>query len=354
MRQRGELGTRLRVSHAPMARASRYTDRMEYAQPVPGIHLIPVPTPYLVGPVNCYLIDGPAPVLVDCGHGMPEAEAVLRAALQDLGVAPADLALILLTHHHFDHAGGLGWLRRATMAPVAGHPWNDLCLRPSPERIRGRDTFFQDLYRYCGYPAIEQEEVRRHFKDDAGIVDYPAIGQALTAGMTIELGRKVWAVYETPGHAGTSLSLVRDDGVAIVGDTLLSRVSSNAIVEPPYPGQSGRIATLLTYRASLKRLACLPITTVLPGHGPAFTDHAALIERRLAAQDTRARRLLAGLEEGRDTVCGLSDMLFPKLQGDQRFLGLSEVLGHLDLLEEDGLVAHQGSDPALYYPTQAK
>ncbi|MGH2409084.1 MAG: MBL fold metallo-hydrolase [Chloroflexota bacterium] len=323
---------------------------MRFEQPIPGIHLIPVPTPYLVGPVNCYLIDGPAPVLVDCGHGMPAAEAALRAALLDLGVAPADLALILLTHHHFDHAGGLGWLRRATTAPVAGHPLNDLCLRPSLERIRARDTFFQALYRFCGYPAADQEELQRHFKDDGGGIDYPPIGRALVAGMTLELGGRAWDVYETPGHAGTSLSLARDDGVALVGDTLLSRVSSNAIVEPPYPGQPGRISTLLAYRASLKRLASLPITTVLPGHGPAFTDHAALIERRLAAQDIRARRLLAGLEEGRDTVAALSEMLFPKLQGDQRFLGLSEVLGHLDLLEEEGLAAHQGSDPAQYFP----
>jgi glyoxylase-like metal-dependent hydrolase (beta-lactamase superfamily II) len=322
---------------------------MDHEQPVPGIYLIPVPTPYLVGPVNCYLIDGAAPVLVDCGHGMPAAEAALRAALLDLGVAPADLALVLLTHHHFDHAGGLGWLRRASMAPVAGHPWNDLCLRPSPERVRARDHFFQELYRFCGYPAIDQEEVQKHFKND-GDIDYPPIGRPLGAGTTLEMGGRSWDVYETPGHAGTSISLVRDDGVAIVGDTLLSRVSSNAIVEPPYSGQSARTPTLLAYRASLRLLASLPITTVLPGHGPPFTDHAALIERRLAAQDARARRLLAGLEEGRDTVRSLSEMLFPTLQGDQRFLGLSEVLGHLDLLEEDGLAVHRGTNPAHYVP----
>ncbi|MGH2409933.1 MAG: MBL fold metallo-hydrolase, partial [Chloroflexota bacterium] len=214
---------------------------MEYEQPVPGIHLIPVPTPYLVGPVNCYLIDGPAPVLVDCGHGMPAAETALRAALENLGVSPADLALILITHHHFDHAGGLDWLRRATAAPVAGHPWNDPCLRPSPERIQARESFFQELYRFCGYPDIDLDEVRNHFKDDASRVEYPPIERALVEGLFIELGGRVWDVHETPGHAGTSLSLVRDDGVAIVGDTLLSRVSSNAIVEPPYPGQSGRI-----------------------------------------------------------------------------------------------------------------
>ncbi len=321
---------------------------MKIEQPVPGIYLIPVPTPYLVGPVICFLIGGSAPVLVDCGHGMPKAEAALRAGLLELDAAPGALSLIVLTHHHLDHAGGLGWLRRATPSPLAGHPWNDLCLRPNPRRTHERDQFFSELYRYCGYPADDLADVAQHFKDEANRLEYPGIDRALGAGMTIDMGGRPWDIYETPGHAGTSLTLVRDDGVAIVGDTLLSRISSNAIAEAPYPGQTGRVSSLLAYRASLKLLASLPITTVLPGHGPAFADHTALIERRLAGQNDRARRLLAGLDGERDTVYALSNMLFPTLQGDQRFLGLSEVLGHLDLLEEDGLAAHQGTDPARY------
>ena len=321
---------------------------MTLEQPVPGIYLIPVPTPYLVGSVNCFLIGGPAPVLIDCGHGMPEAEAALRSGLQERGVAPGDLSRIVLTHHHFDHAGGLRWLRRATAAPLAGHPWNDLCLLPDPRRIQERDQFFLELYRYCGYPANGQEELAKHFKDEGATAAYPRVDQELRKGTKVELGGRPWDVYETPGHAGTSLALVRDDGVAIVGDTLLSRVSSNAIAEPPYPGQLGRISSLLAYRASLRLLASLPITTVLPGHGPAFADHAALITRRLDGQNERARRLLVGLDGERDTVYALSEMLFPRLQEDQRFLGLSEVLGHLDLLEHDGLAEHQGTNPARY------
>jgi hypothetical protein len=54
---------------------------MDPDQPVPGIFTISAPTPYAVGPSNCFLIDGPEPALVDCGFGSPEAESAVRAGL---------------------------------------------------------------------------------------------------------------------------------------------------------------------------------------------------------------------------------------------------------------------------------
>ncbi len=105
---------------------------------------------------------------------------------------------------------------------------------------------------------------------------------------------------------------------------------------------------MMAYRSSLHLLHGLEISTVLPGHGPAFGDHRSLIERRLKGQDDRARRLLAGITAERDTVAALSEMLFPQLTGDHYFLGLSEVLGHLDILESQMLIVHSGDAPARY------
>lgn len=324
-----------------------YTGRMKPEQPKPGIHLIPVPTPYPVGPSNCFLIDGPEPVLVDCGHAMPEAEAALRAGLAEVGIRPADLGLIVLTHHHDDHSGGLRWLRRESGALVCGHPWNDYVLLPNPAHEAERARFYADLYRYCGAPE-EARRAEERVADRRRSPDHRPLDRPIRGGDTVSLGGRPWTALETPGHAGTSLTLVRHDGVALVGDTLLSRISSNAIAEPPYPGQHGRVSSLLAYRASLQHLASQEITLVLPGHGPAFGDHRALIERRLAGQIERAHRLLAAIGEERHTVLALTEHLFSRLGGDQLFLGLSEVLGHLDLLETEGLATHKGTAPAHY------
>ena len=53
-----------------------------------------------------YLITGTAPVLVETGS--QTSVPALLAALDDLGVAPDDLAGIAVTHIHLDHAGGVG------------------------------------------------------------------------------------------------------------------------------------------------------------------------------------------------------------------------------------------------------
>src|SRR3954467_7023128 len=58
-----------------------------------------------------YLIEGPAPVLVETGS--QSSVPALLAALDAHGVAPADLAGVAVTHIHLDHAGGVGDVARA-------------------------------------------------------------------------------------------------------------------------------------------------------------------------------------------------------------------------------------------------
>ncbi len=58
-----------------------------------------------------YLIEGPAPVLIETGS--QTSVPVLLAALDQIGVGPAELAGIAVTHIHLDHAGGVGDVARA-------------------------------------------------------------------------------------------------------------------------------------------------------------------------------------------------------------------------------------------------
>src|SRR5450755_4601663 len=62
-----------------------------------------------------YLIRGDKPCLVETGTA-PSAP-VVRDALASLGIGPADLATVVVTHIHLDHAGGAGDI--AQMYPAA-------------------------------------------------------------------------------------------------------------------------------------------------------------------------------------------------------------------------------------------
>src|SRR5438128_1321068 len=66
---------------------------------------------------NVFLLTGDKAVLVDSGG--PNDVPRILAFLQEHGVGPGNLALILLTHGHWDHAGGAAELRAQTKAPIA-------------------------------------------------------------------------------------------------------------------------------------------------------------------------------------------------------------------------------------------
>ena len=75
---------------------------------------------------NCYLVADPAAGC--CAVVDPGADGgAVAAAAEGMGLT---IALILLTHGHFDHVGGVAELHRTTGAPVYLHP-GDLTL-PAP------------------------------------------------------------------------------------------------------------------------------------------------------------------------------------------------------------------------------
>ena len=70
-----------------------------------GIHRLQLPTPFLVGRVNCYLIDDEPLTLIDTGPNSGTSLDELERALAQHGRSVEDLGLIVITHQHMDHLG---------------------------------------------------------------------------------------------------------------------------------------------------------------------------------------------------------------------------------------------------------
>jgi hypothetical protein len=82
----------------------------------------------------------------------------------------------------------------------------------------------------------------------------------------------------------------------------------------------------------------MELDLVLPGHGQPITDHRSLIDERFALHERRAAKLHRLIQERPRSAYELAQALWGNIAVTQAYLTLSEVLGHVDLLLNDGKV----------------
>ncbi len=327
-----------------------------------GIHVLPVPTPFLVGPVNCLLIEDDPLTLIDTGPNSGTALDALARALADHGRRIEDLELIVLTHQHVDHLGLIDILVSRSGAEVAALDRLAGWMEAFPDSIEDDDAFAQALMRRHGIP----EDVVTVLSQVSGAFrPYGSRGVAtrrLRDGDRLELRDRTLHVQYRPGHSPTdTLFWDAERRLLIGGDHLLAHISSNAMIarvpdpapaagspapaapapeaSPGSESPDGRPKSLLTYIESLQRTRALGATIVLGGHGDPVTDPVAVIDGRMKLHRRRAERILALLADGPLSAHEIATAIWANVAVTQAYLTLSEVLGHLDLLIEEGSVS---------------
>lgn len=307
---------------------------------LPHIHQITLPTPFPIGPVHTYLVDGDPLTLIDTGPHTVEAQQALEQGLAAYGVAFGDIQRIIITHAHADHYGQVGILAAASGAEVWAHALARPVIEHWPAYAAVREPFWLDLLLRAGVPADAAEQTARVYRDMEYCTTAAPVAHPLIEGDQLELAGATWEVLYCPGHSDDLVCLFQPQQRLLFGnDHLLSHVSSNAIVAPPLPGTNERGQPLVSYWQSLRRVDALPLDLVLTGHGPAVTDVHNLIDERAAMYERRLARLLAQLQDGPATPWQLANSLFRHLDATDTFLAISEVLGHLDVLENERHVA---------------
>ena len=321
-----------------------------------GIHLMAVPTPFLVGRVNCYLIEDDPLTLVDTGPNSGKSLDELEQALAQLGHRIEDLGLIIITHQHMDHLGLLEITARRSGAEVAALDVLGPYLEDFSASATADDEFSMTVMRRHGVPdelATALQMVGGAFRafGSSGQVTVP-----LRQGTKLTLRDRTLTALHRPGHSPSDTVFWDEERqILIAGDHLLSRISSNPLISRPLDGPAAgataadRPHALVSYMDSLRETRAMPARLVLGGHGPPVTDHVALIDERFRMTARRAgkiHRLLAG---GPLTAYDIASQMWGNVAVTQAFLTISEVLGHLDLLIADGRAAeHDTGDVSVF------
>ena len=304
-----------------------------------GIHLIAVPTPFLVGRVNCWLIEDRPLTLVDTGPNSGKSLDELEQALGRLGRRIEDLELIVITHQHMDHLGLLEILARRSGAEVAA--WHQLApyLSNFTASATADDAFAMEIMRRHGVPADMATALGSVGASFRAFGSSGTVTQPLRDGDELVLGDRTLTALHRPGHSPSdTVFLDSERQMLIGGDHLLAHISSNPLVSRPLTDDVGpeRPHALLDYIDSLQATRELEVELVLSGHGDPITDHAGLIDERLRMHERRAVKLLGMLADGPLTAYDLACRMWGNVAVTQAFLTISEVLGHMDLLVASG------------------
>lgn len=320
---------------------------MPVAEVAPNIFLVRLPLPFALSSVNCYLLrDGDGWTVLDTGLHTPDGAAGWRAAFAELGIRPAAIRQIVLTHFHPDHFGMAGWLQAQSGAPVRIAPreaelahlvWGKADELPDPSL----DHFLRH-----GMPAdLAQIIVGEIARLRTWTRPHPTL-TPLAPDEAVPMGGRRFQAIHAPGHSdGQLLFLCAEEGVIFCGDQVLLKISPHIGLWPESePDPLGR------YLGSLGELAHLDVRLALPGHGRLIDAWAERL-RELGHHHEQRLDLMLGVTGSHATAYTVATHVFDfaRLSAHEKRFAVAETIAHMELLAIRGAVRRSVEDEVVVY-----
>lgn len=274
-----------------------------------GVERVPLRTPTLppATRTNAYIVRGESGLwVVDPGAGDAAECAVLAeamAAAERRERVPVVGAI--LTHHHPDHVGGLGWWVQSVGLPVVAES--------------------RTISLVTGAAA------RETIGEVDGIEWLDVDGDAEVDGLQLVF---------TPGHAPGHLAVWTGSGsraleprVLIAGD-LVAGIGT-IVVNPPR-------GNMKAYLSSLESAARLGPSLLLPSHGPGTTEAVERLRGYIAHRLAREAKIVAAIGPAWTTIAELTASAYDDVPAALHGFAERSVLAHLEKLVAESRVEVQG------------
>lgn len=199
--------------------------------------------------------------------GLPQSAARIDANIRKLGFRPEDIRLIGNSHAHFDHAGGIAALQRASGATVAASPRGAEALRRGMATEDDPQFAFGESDRFPPVPEVREVE----------------------DGATLSVGDQKITVHFTPGHTpgGTSWTWRSCEGSRCFDMVYADSLTPVSAPGFRFTGDGTRPSLVETLRESIATVASLPCGIMVSTH-PEFSDLFEKLDRRERGNDPDA------------------------------------------------------------------
>ncbi len=310
------------------------------------IYKIELPIPFPLKTMNVYFVNDSPRTLVDAGIKTEVSLETLKKGLEAIGYDLSSIERILITHGHIDHYGQAKKLSLLSGAPIYIHSKEYGRIRSMIHSL----GFLKSMMLRNGVPEGLVNEAIRYIESAQSMGEPLEEAFFLDDGDPIPFKSMNWKTIHCPGHApGLICFHWPEKKILFTGDHILKEITPNPVInvqgnKPPF-----RYPSLKEYLTSLEKIAELDLSLLLPAHGEEVHDARGLIREIFAHHKERMDRILLSLSKGEKTPFEIAMHLFPGVPPFEIFLGISEAVGHLEILREKGIVNVKEKEGKDYY-----
>lgn len=300
------------------------------------IKRIPIPTPFLVGNVNVYLLIGEQNVLIDTGPETEDAWNALTKGLKEWSLTVGAIHHVLLTHGHEDHCGLAGRLGEA--GACIHLPENESTDRKSA----GIHHFYRTQLEEAGLSGTSLEDTLQGLRRMGHFGRMSESHQSVAGTAWLRLGGSVFQAIPTPGHTpGHTAYLHESTRVLFCGDCFIPDMTPYPMLSPDPLVPGKRFHGLQAYLKTFEDLKSREFAEACSGHRGCLPHLDAYMEKALAFYESRQKRILSILEDKAASAFEIASGFYPGAVRLNHFLVVSEALAHLDYLETQGRIGSE-------------
>ncbi|MCB1341177.1 MAG: MBL fold metallo-hydrolase [Pseudooceanicola sp.] len=308
-----------------------------------GILWIRLPLPMRLDHVNVYALDdGDGWTVIDTGFGSNKTRSMWQAVMAG-PLKGKPVRRVIMTHHHPDHIGNVGWFQSELGAELISTRTAWLFARmllldhhtlPVAETV--------EFWRRSGMEpeVLEKKATEKAFSFADVVYPMPLGFTRIEDGGTIRMAGRTWDIWTGNGHAPEHATFwSREDNLVISGDQILPSISPNIGVYATEPEAD----PLQGWLDSCERF--LPLARVdhlvLGGHKLPFTGLAFRLHQLIDNHHGALERLERFLAEPHTAAQCFATLFKRSIGYDEYGMALVEAVAHVNHLWRRGTVSRE-------------